>query len=529
VRSRAQVVLIEDDEEMALALCHVLDEHFEVQLFGDASEALTALRKCRPDLIILDLWTPTMNGWEFRLLQRSDARLAGVPLIAMSADRSPHAAAIDADRFLAKPVTGKDLLACVNDLLAERRAGPVYPALDTQQRDLNAWNATYMTLSDVQDARAHTRMLASELKGFPAARAAALEVLLERAEKCARRGLAYRGVQLPNGQADAPSSEAADADASQYYDLESFLEALDPGVSALCSRGELFGAEASSSGPANLLSILARCLREPNRVPSRLRFELCAEGTLWVRSDAIALAQLLRNLLRNAFEALAGAPAPELRIHVRLQGEFVELCIADGGRGAAVAELDRAFDPFFTTKPAHEGLGLTVARRLAARMDGRLDLERVSGGGTRTRLLVPSAARALVDENASLPTRPSLLLLHHPERSTAIERVLSASFHVVSMTPDEALRHLLAGAEFDVVLCSLVLPSMTGIAFISSLALIHPVQAGRLVILVPPKFGLDTAKLLDQLHIWHVSEDDLTELPMQLRGLLRLWRSLRFR
>lgn len=66
--------------------------------------ALDRLRHRAADLIILDLRMPVMDGWQFRTIQRADPELAEIPVIAVSADESPQAEAIDADHYLRKPV-----------------------------------------------------------------------------------------------------------------------------------------------------------------------------------------------------------------------------------------------------------------------------------------------------------------------------------------------------------------------------------------------------------------------------------------
>jgi len=55
-----------------------------------------------PRLIVLDLLMPTMDGWEFRLRQKKDPRIAGIPVVVVSA--SSAARPIDADSILRKPV-----------------------------------------------------------------------------------------------------------------------------------------------------------------------------------------------------------------------------------------------------------------------------------------------------------------------------------------------------------------------------------------------------------------------------------------
>jgi len=107
-----RLLLVEDDTSIRLALTDMLeDEGFAVTTAINGREALDDLRQGPPpDVILLDLMMPVMDGWEFRVEQRSDPILAGIPLLAMSADLSAKARAIAADAYVRKPIDFPDLL-----------------------------------------------------------------------------------------------------------------------------------------------------------------------------------------------------------------------------------------------------------------------------------------------------------------------------------------------------------------------------------------------------------------------------------
>src|SRR5262249_50892818 len=62
----------------------------------------------------LDLWMPEMDGWELRARLKRDPRLAAIPVLAMSADASAKASAIDAQAYVKKPVSMEAMLAAVH-------------------------------------------------------------------------------------------------------------------------------------------------------------------------------------------------------------------------------------------------------------------------------------------------------------------------------------------------------------------------------------------------------------------------------
>jgi two-component system C4-dicarboxylate transport sensor histidine kinase DctB len=80
--------------------------------------------------------------------------------------------------------------------------------------------------------------------------------------------------------------------------------------------------------------------------------------TLAVMADEATLGSLLVNLMRNAVEAMQGAPRRLLRLEARAHGERVVLTVSDTGPGIRADILSRLFEPFVTSKPAGAGLGL---------------------------------------------------------------------------------------------------------------------------------------------------------------------------
>ena len=115
---RPSVLVVEDDADMRQILIQLLEyQGWPVHAAADGVEALDALRKHRPALILLDLAMPRMNGMEFRARQRElpDRRLANVPVVVVSAvaDAPDCRSALNAVDVLAKPFDADRLLKTV--------------------------------------------------------------------------------------------------------------------------------------------------------------------------------------------------------------------------------------------------------------------------------------------------------------------------------------------------------------------------------------------------------------------------------
>ena len=109
-----RVLVVEDHEDMREALVEILRlEGYQVSWAGDGQQALGEAKLHRPDVILLDLMMPEMNGWQFREEQVKDPDIADVPVIVMSA----YASDMDAAASLPKPFLIEDMIETVRRLV----------------------------------------------------------------------------------------------------------------------------------------------------------------------------------------------------------------------------------------------------------------------------------------------------------------------------------------------------------------------------------------------------------------------------
>jgi len=113
----------------------------------------------------------------------------------------------------------------------------------------------------------------------------------------------------------------------------------------------------------------------------------------FVQGHRLHLLQAVLNLIQNAEQALAPRRAGLIQVEVAEDGDHVLLRVTDDGPGVSPTEAEAIFQPFVTSRPRPEstGLGLPVAREIAAAHRGSLDLEPAAHGASFC-LRVPKAA-----------------------------------------------------------------------------------------------------------------------------------------
>ncbi len=136
-----------------------------------------------------------------------------------------------------------------------------------------------------------------------------------------------------------------------------------------------------------------------NQIPVHL--DLVSEDLI-VQADGIQLQQVILNLIRNGFEAMAGPERPERGLVVRtarLEDGMAEVAVIDHGQGLCPAASDCVFDPFVTSKSDGMGIGLSISRTIVEAHQGRLWATPNADGGTTFRFVVP-VVRGTSDDDA---------------------------------------------------------------------------------------------------------------------------------
>lgn len=264
----------------------------------------------------------------------------------------------------------------------------------------------------------------------------------------------------------------------------------------------LFSREREASGPVDVERVLESSLRMAwNEIRHRATLTRQLSPVPLVEANESRLGQVFLNLLINAAQAMPEGHAHENTIRVVTgvspEGDVV-VEVHDSGSGIDPADLGSVFTPFFTTKPVGigTGLGLPICHRIVTSLGGRIMVQSRPGkGSVFTVHLPPSQSQTKSSAPPSRPAPTSIrrgrVLVVDDDRmvTSAIRRSLRRDHDVEELSdPRVALQRLVAGEHFDVILCDLMMPEMSGMELHAELTRAVPEQAGRMVFLTGGAF-----------------------------------------
>lgn len=364
------VLVVEDEPDMRRYLTEILAGEYQVMQARDGREGLRLALEREPDLIVLDLMLPEIDGLEVcrRIRSAAKPRSSRIMLLTARADEQSKLTALEngANDFLTKPFSTVEVLTRLRNLLENARL----------ERDLAVRNARLeQTLKDLEATQA--QLIQSEkLNALGSLSAGLLHEI--------NNPLNYSLTALQLLGAD-PSIQGDELMREIVGDIQEGMDRIRAIVSDL--RAFAYPTEAERQGAFDLNEAVEAALRFTAHELKGIEVIQGLPAPAWVLGSKSHLTQVLVNLLVNAAQAIGtvtdGRPG-RIQIHGEEREGRLWVRVSDNGVGMDEQTLTRIFDPFFTTRDVGEGmgLGLSICHTIVTNHQGRLTAISRLGEGT---------------------------------------------------------------------------------------------------------------------------------------------------
>ncbi len=400
----ARILHIEDDAKSRLLVRKLLTAAGHTVI--DAATGLEGVRLADehgPDLVLVDINIPDLDGYEVTLRLRSKARLEGVPIVAITAEGDrDQSLAVGCDGFLTKPIDARRFAKQIGQFLGGRRertegSGEIHLRA-ASQRIVERLEKKVLELSEsnvrleemIRLRREFMRNLSHELATPMTPVVGYLRLLLNE----------ELGPITPVQRKALVSIEASTARLRSLVDTLLDVSSLETGRMHFYVRDYDFAQVVKRSLDEQRARFVDRQLRVASSLPP---------GPLKAVGDPDKLRRAMTHLFDNAVKFTP--PAGEVAIEARAIDGAYELIVLDSGPGVAPEKIEKILEPFYqadgsvTRVHGGVGLGLAFARRVAEAMGGGVTVASPPAGpiagrdltGTEVRLRV--AARPVVPES----------------------------------------------------------------------------------------------------------------------------------
>jgi signal transduction histidine kinase len=393
--SPAPVVLtIDDDQAVRDSLRNFLEDYgYTVLQAGDGQQGLEVFESARPDMVLVDLRMPRMDG--LQVLSRVRELSPSTPVMVVSGvgDIRDVVEALrrGAWDYLMKPIQDMNILlhsveTCLERSRLQRQNKEYQRSLEDSLEKLSRTqkemihSAKMAALGDLVAGVAH------EVNTPIGVSVTASSFLLERTRHL--RGLYQQG-EMKRSDLEKYLTVAEESASSVLTNLERAAELVQSfkKVAADQSSEEKRSFELKTYLEQILISLRPQFKRTPHTVGMT-----CPENIL-LNSYPGAIMQILTNLIMNSLiHGFADGRPGEISIHVESSRDMLELRYRDSGVGMDQEQRERIFDPFYTTTRGSggTGLGMNIVYNLVTQtLGGTISLESSPGQGALFMLAIP--------------------------------------------------------------------------------------------------------------------------------------------
>jgi signal transduction histidine kinase len=382
-------ILIVDDVPINLKVlrAHLEPAGYNVLDAGSGQEALVQAKK-QPDLILLDIMMPEMDGMETCQKLKSNTETAEIPVIFLSALTDPEsrtgALAIGGVDFIIKPFDEEELIARVKIHLTlryqkvqlEKYAAELEQMVEDRTRQL-VHADRLATLGTFSAGMAHE---INNPNTFIAGNVQVLQLFWKSAGPILKKYV--------HEDTTGRLKKMVDEIDHVFADMLEGSRRISNIVNSLKTYARQGGVMKENMKLAAIVDDAQKLLQ--HRLKKGISFEKSVPDNLFVYCDFQSLSQVFVNLFNNSIDAIHGKPGT-IEITAQQHNNQIIIQINDTGSGISDRLADKIFDPFFTTKGKARGtgLGLSIVKGIIEKHEGTISLKKNANPGASFEITLP--------------------------------------------------------------------------------------------------------------------------------------------
>ncbi len=377
-------ILVVDDviKNIKLLIVHLREAGYEISFANSGKQAFISVDRHQPDLILLDINIPEMDGFEICRRFKSSKTLANIPIIFLTADgdtgKIEKGFELGAVDFITKPFRFKEVKARLETHLAFYE---VKQQLEIRNEELQ---------------NAYDKLSNTQLQLVQTAKLAGIGELATGITHELNQPLMY--IRANTQMEVKDGLEGLDPE-SAFNTLKIVEEGTDRMMNIINHLKDFARISDICFLPVNMNEIIEKSLilfREQFKNRNIQITKEFDQNLPEVVGDANRLEQVFINLLSNAKDALSGVKKGSIHLKTiqckeKSKENFIEVSFTDNGLGIPESKLDKIFEPFFTTKDVGRGtgLGLSVSHGIIKDHNGDFVVDSQEGKGTTFKIFIP--------------------------------------------------------------------------------------------------------------------------------------------